>query len=150
MSALGGIYTALKTLIANDATVAGLIANAPFAGAGGSPNAKAVYDDGTVPQGATYPLVTVGAGASVEASSLRTVGWNCTVQVKPIAQSTATVQAIVAAISAALRPGGNPVELTVTGFPVCRVAEISEVPQLIELIAGATVKSVPMIVRVYA
>lgn len=151
MSALGGIYTALKTLIATDATVAALLANAPFSGAGGSPNTKAVYDDGAAPQVATggYPLITIGAGTSVQASTLGARGWNCTVQVKPIAQSTATVQSIVTALSALLMPV-PPRTLTVAGFTSCWVDDFNEQPALIELVGGVPTRSVPILVRVYA
>jgi hypothetical protein len=148
MSALGGIYTALKTLIATDATAA-LLANAPFSGAGGSPNTKAVYDDGAAPQGGSYPLIVVGAGTSVQASSLGSRGWNCTVQIKPIAQSTTTVQAIVTALSTLLMPI-PPRTLTVAGFTSCWVDDFTEQPALIEVIAGVPTRSVPIIVRVYA
>lgn len=149
MSALGGIYTALKTLIATDTAVAALIVNAPFVGAGGSVNAKAVYDDGLAPQGGSYPLVAVGAGTSAQASSLASLGWNCTVQVKPIGKATDNVQGIVTVLSALLltiprRP------LTVPGFPSCWIEDVSEQPALYEIVAGVPTRSVPLIVRVYA
>ncbi|HJT96614.1 MAG TPA: DUF3168 domain-containing protein [Mycobacterium sp.] len=149
MSALGGIYTALKTLIATDATIAALLANAPFSGAGGSPNTKAVYDDGAAPQNGSFPYITIGAGTSTQASSLGARGWNCTIQVKPIAQSTATGQALVTALSALLMPV-PPRTLTVSGLTSCWVDDFNEQPPLIETIAGVPTRSVPIIVRVYA
>src|SRR5688572_20067761 len=115
MSATAGVVTALKALIATDATVAALLANAPFSGAGGSPNTKAVYDEHYAPQATAFPRIMVGAATAVQASTLGSRGWNCTVQVKPIAQSTATVRSIVTALSTLLMPI-PPRTLTVAGF----------------------------------
>jgi hypothetical protein len=148
MSALGGVYSALKTAIAADSGVAALLAAAPFAGAG--VNGKAVYDEGAVPQLSAVPYLTVGAGTEFPQSTFRSRGWNCTVQVKVTARgSEASGHAIVEALSALLLPPG-PYELTVIGFTRSWVDEFTLQPTLIELIAGVTTRSWPVILRVMA
>ncbi len=148
MSALGLVYTALKTAIATDATTAALIASSPGTWAGVS--GKAVYDDGGAPQGGTMPWVTVGAGTEIPQSTLRARGWNCTVQVKVTAQGTeATGQAIVQALSALLFPDA-PKYLTVTGFTRCWVDEFTQQPTLVTTVAGVVTREWPVILRVYA
>lgn len=151
---LGAVYAAVKAEIAADVATAALLANAPAARGGG----KAIYDDGEAPQptqavpmSTLTPLVTVGAGTAVQSSTLRKRGWNCSVQVKVIAQGTeATVQAIVAALSALFLPEPGAKYVTVAGFTSSWVADVSVQPTLLELVGGVTTRSVPVILRVYA
>jgi hypothetical protein len=155
MSALGGVYAALKTLIATDATTAALIASAPFPGLGVS--GKAVYDDGAAPQptqvvpmSSLTPYVTIGAGTAIQASGFRARGWNCTVQVKVTAQgSEATGQEIVRMLSALLLPNA-PRYLTVTGFTSSWVEDFTPQPTLVTVIGAVVTREWPIIVRVYA
>lgn len=147
MSALGGIYAALKTLIAADATTAALLASTV---AWQGTNGKAVYDDGAAPQGGLMPYITVGAGTEVPFSSFRSRGWNCTVQVKVTAQGTeATGQAIVSALSALFYPTA-PLYVAIGGFTSCWVEEFTVQPTLVTTIAGVVTREWPVILRVYA
>jgi hypothetical protein len=148
MSALGLVYTALKTAIAADATTAALLASSPGAWAGVS--GKAVYDDGGAPQGGTMPWITVGAGTEFPLNTFRSQGWNCTVQVKVTAQGTeAEGQAIVRALSALLFPE-EPVYLTVDGFTSCWVDEFAQQPTLVTTLASVVTREWPVILRVFA
>lgn len=148
MSALGGIYAALKTLIGSDATTAALLGKEPFAGAG--VNGKGVYDEGAAPQAAVFPFVTVGAGTEVPFTTHGSRGWNCTVQIKVIGQgSEAAGLAIVAALSDLLFPLPRR-RLTVAGYSDTWVDDFSVVPSLTETVAGVATKSWPVIVRVIA
>lgn len=149
MSALGLVYTALKTAIAGDATTAALLASSPGAWAG--VNGKAVYDDGGAPQGGTMPWITVGAGTEFPQNTLRARGWNCTVQVKVTAQgSEATGQAIVRALSVLLAPEEAPLFLTIDGFTRCWVDEFSQQGTLVTTLASVVTREWPVILRVYA
>lgn len=153
MSALGGVYAALKTLIAATPAVTSLLATAPVALGGGA----AIYDDGAAPQptqaqplSTLTPWLTVGAGTEVPFSTFRSRGWNCTVQVKLTGQiSEAAGQTILAALSALLLPS-DPRYLTVAGFPSSWVDEANQQTPLVETIGGVLTRSWPVIVRVYA
>lgn len=148
MSALGYVYTALKTLIGSDVTTIALLAPEPFSGAG--VNGKAIYDDGRAPQSATMPRVSVGAGTEIPAATLGANGWNCTVQVKATAQgSEATGQAIVAALSALLFPMPRRT-LSVAGFSSVVIQEFTVQPSLATVVAGVPVWEWPVILRVLA
>lgn len=148
MSALGGVYAALKALIGADATTAALLANSPGAWAG--VNGKAIYDDGAAPQGSAMPWITIGAGTEIPQGTHGRNGWNCTLQVKVASQGpAATGEAIVAALSALLFPVGRRY-LTVTGFGTAVIGEFSRQPELISQVAGVTTREWPLILRVYA
>lgn len=153
MSALGSIYGALKTLIATDATTAALLANSPGVWVG--TNGKAVYDDGEVPQFTAqqlltaYPLVAVGAGTEVQASTLGVRGWNATVQVKPIAKTFDDVQEVATALSVLFLPV-PPRVLSLAGFTSCWIEDVAPQSALQENSAGTLLRSIPLIVRVYA
>lgn len=154
MAALGGIYAALKALIAADSGVAALIANAP-AGKGGG---KAIYDDGDAPQASSVqpfstlsPYLTIGAGTEIAFSTFRKRGWNCTVQVKVVwsgAESTGI--AIANALSTLLFQDGGPTTLTVSGFASSWVDDFSLQPTLVTTVAGVVTRELPVIVRVIA
>lgn len=155
MSALGGIYAALKTACGTDGTVAALLASSPGAWAG--VNGKAVYDDGAAPQptqasplSTLTPWLTVGAGTEVPFVTFRSRGWECTVQVKVTWQGPeATGQAIVRALSSLLVPA-SPLYLTVTGFTSSWVHELAPQQTLLSTIGGVVTRECPVILRVYA
>lgn len=148
MSALGGIYTALKTLIGADATTAALLAASPGAWVG--TNGKAIYDDGAAPQAGSMPYLTIGAGTEIPMSSLAQNGWNCTLQVKVTAQGAEAIgQAIVNSLSALLFPMPRRY-LTVAGFSTAVIQEFIVQPTLVTTIAGVVTREWPVILRVYA
>jgi hypothetical protein len=154
MSALGSVFTALKTLIAATPSVTSLLAAAPAALGGG----PAIYDDGAAPQptqaaplSTLTPWLTIGAGTEIQSSALRKRGWNCTLQVKVTALGNEAVgQAIVRALSALLAPDGGATYLTVVGFESSWVDDFSVQSTLVSTIGGAVTREWPIILRVYA
>lgn len=156
MSALGGIYAALKAEIGADAGVAALLAAEPVTGVG--VNGRGVYDDGGAPQATQAkplsvisPYVTVGAGTEVPQSTFGSRGWNCTVQIKVTGLSESVGQAIVGALSGLLFPNSpSPKYLAVPGFSSTWVHEFTVQPTLVSSLAGIVTREVPVIVRVFA
>jgi hypothetical protein len=146
--ALGAVYTAIKALLAADGTTTALLATAPT-GFGGGP---AIYDEGAAPSAATMPYLTIGAGTMVPFDTFRSMGWNCTLQIKVVGigsgvGSEAAGQAIVAALAALLSRGRA---LTVTGYTSSWCDEFVVQPSFVSVVAGVTVREWPVILRVYA
>jgi hypothetical protein len=143
---LGSIYTAIKALLAAHAPLTALIAVKPL---GGTP---AIYDDGSAPQAATMPYLTVGAGTQNpwhtmgEPGSAR-YGWNCTLQIKAVGQGNeASGLTIMSTVATALREG---TPLTLAGYGAAWCDEFQMVPTLITVQAGVTTREWPAILRVY-
>ena len=142
---LGSIYTAVKSALAGSAPLVALLA----AKRSGAP---AVYDEGEqAVQGALLPYVTVGAGTQEADHTMGPIGsarfgWNCTIQVKAVTQSTESVTlAILNEVAEVLYDG---LDLGLAGYATSWVDDFSVVPTLIEPIAGVMTRSAPAIVRV--
>src|SRR5688572_17880580 len=113
--AVGPIETAIRALLVADGTLTGLLASKPSALGGG----PAIYEDGAVYQGATFPYLTIGAWTQVPFHSLGlsgNYGWNCTGQLKAVGQNRTTeapIRAVMSRVFALLYHGRR---LTVTGY----------------------------------
>jgi hypothetical protein len=146
---LGSIYAALKTLLAAHAPLTALISVKPVGGA------AAIYDDGSAPQAATMPYLTVGAGTQnpwhtmgdANDATVTRWGWNCTVQIKAVGQGNeASGLAIMSTVATALREG---TALTLAGYASAWCDEFQVFPTLITVQAGVTTREWPAILRVY-
>lgn len=142
---LGAVYTALKAALAGSAPLAALLATKKIGGA------PAVYDEGEAAvQGSALPYVTVGAGTQVPFHTFGPVGsarygWNCTVQVKVVSQSSeGATMSMLSAVAGVLYEG---MELGLPGYATSYIDEFSVVPTLIESVAGVVTRSAPAIVR---
>lgn len=149
--AIPSIEAAIKALLVADTTLTGLLANKPTARGGG----PAIYADGDVPTGATFPYLTIGAWTQVGEHSLSPsgspgasgYGWNCTGQLKVVGQRNETqLMNVMSAIYSVL-PDGR--ALTVAGYGSACVAETTLQPSLKTTLAGLVTIEVPAIVRIY-
>ena len=144
---LGKVYTAFKTALAAWGPLTALLATKPV---GSGP---AIYDDGSVPQAATFPYLTIGAGTQVPWHTMGMEseprhGWNCTVQVKAVGQGTeASGLAVMSQVAAVLYDGRV---LSLAGYGSSWCEEFVVQPTIITLVAGVTTREWPVIVRVYA
>ena len=143
---LGAVYTTLKALLAAHAPLAALLATKTI---GGTP---AVYDEGeTAVQNAKLPYLTVGAGTQIPMHTMGPngsprYGWNCTVQVKGVAQGSETsLLAIMSEVAEVLYDGRD---LGLAGYATSWCEEFTIQPTLIEILAGVVTRSSPVIVRV--
>ncbi len=146
--ALLPIYRALRALLVADVTLTGLIAAVP-AGLGSGPG---IYAEGAVPQGATFPYLTMGAGTQVPdhtmgAPNMARWGWNCTLQIKAVGQGKGEDEglAIMDAVGQVLYDGRP---LTVTGYGTAYCDEWTVQPTLVTTLAGVTTREFPAILRV--
>lgn len=143
---LGPIYTALKALMAAYVPLTGLLAVKPLGVA-----VPAIYDDGSVPQLATMPYLTIGAGTQVPdhtmgMSNLARYGYNCTLQIKAVGQGNeASGLAIMNQVQALLYDGR---ELNIAGYGSSWTEQFILHPTIVTTLAGVTTREWPAILRV--
>lgn len=154
--AIPAIDSALRTLLVAEPSLTALIATKPSARGGG----PAIYADGEVPTGQTFPYLTIGAwtqnkfhrfspsGSPGEGSGW---GWNCTGVVKVVGQlvggrTETTFQQILTEVFGALPEGER---LNVEGYSSAWVHEWSLQPAIKTTLAGIVTIEVPAILRVY-
>jgi hypothetical protein len=140
------IDTALRALLVANTTLTGLIASKPSSQGSGA----AIYTDGEVYQGQTFPYLTIGAWTQVAdhrlSPDLDGYGWNCTGQIKVVGQRTeAALLAVMNQVFASLPQGQA---LTVSGYTRSFLDEFTLQPSLKTVAAGVTTIEVPAILRV--
>lgn len=146
--ALIPITAALKALMVAHTPLTSLIASKTV-GAGGGP---AIYDEGSVAQGAPMPYVVMGAGTQIPFHGMGgTFGWNCTLQIKAVRQGNeqtgeATVGLIMSRIVGLLYHGRT---ITVTGYGSAWCDEFTVQPTIVTVVAGVVTREVPGILRVF-
>jgi hypothetical protein len=143
---LGKIYTSVKALLAAHAPLTALLATKPV-GSG-----AAIYDDGAVPQAATMPYLTIGAGVQLPWNTMGETGmprygWECSFQVKGTAQISETNGMNLMTQVAAALPDGK--ELSIAGYGSGWVEQFTLQPTLITLVAGVATREWPAILRAY-
>jgi hypothetical protein len=145
------IDTAIRALLVAHAPLVALLATKPTARGGGA----AIYTDGDVPSGATFPYLTIGAWTQIRAHNFSPgtdgYGWNCTGQLKAVGQlsgssSETTLLTLMSAVYAALPQGRS---LTVSGYGSGWIDEATLQPSLKTTLAGVVTIEVPAIVRVF-
>lgn len=149
------IETAIRALLVADATLVGRIASKPSARGGG----PAIYNDGDVPSGATFPYLTIGGWTQEPFHSMSpdgspgesAYGWNCTLQIKALGQlnggkNEATLKNVISAVLGILPDGQR---LTVSGYGSAFMAEARLPGTFYEQLAGVVTIHVPAIFRVY-
>lgn len=141
------IDAALRAQMVAASALTALIAVKPAAKGGG----PAIYADGDVSQGQTFPYLVIGAWTQVPMHRLSPgtdgYGWNCTVQIKAVGQrSEAQLFAVLNEVLAVF-PDGE--ALTVAGYGSACVGEFTIQPTLKTITAGVTTYEVPAILRVY-
>jgi hypothetical protein len=145
------IETALRALLVADSTVVARLSTKPTARGGG----PAIYTDGDVPSGATFPYLTIGAWTQIPSHNLSPstdgYGWNCTGQLKAVGQlsttkNETTLLTLMSAVYAALPQGRS---LTVSGYRSGWVDEFNLQPSLKTTLAGVVTIEVPAILRVF-
>lgn len=154
--AIPGIEAAIRALLVADTGLTTLLATKPAARGGG----PAIYQDGEVPSGQTFPYLTIGAwtqvpfhrfspsGSPGESSGW---GWNCTGQVKVVGQlaggrTETTFQTIMGEVFSALPQGQA---LSVDGYGSAWLDEFNLQPSLKTSINNVVTVEVPAIIRVY-
>ena len=151
--AIPAIETALRALLVADTTVVARLATKPAARGGGA----AIYADGDVPSGATFPYLTMGAWTQIGSHNLSPgspgggYGWNCTGQLKAVGQlsgtkNETTLQNLMSAVFAALPNGKG---LIVSGYGSGWIDEFVLQPSIKTTLAGVVTIEVPAILRVY-
>lgn len=143
---IAAIDTALRALLALNATLTGLLASKPSSQGGG----QAIYPDGEVYQGQTFPYLTIGAWTQVADHRLSPdssgYGWNCTVQIKAVGQRTeAPLLAVMNQVFASFPQGQS---LSVAGYSRAFLDEFNLQPSLKTVAAGVVTIEVPAILRV--
>lgn len=147
------VQAALRALLVADATLVGRLAVRPTPRGGG----PAIYDDGDVPSGATFPYLTIGAWTQTKFHTMAPdgsagYGWNCTGQIKAIGQlsggkNEATLANVMSAVFAALPHG---LGITVAGYSKSWVDEATLQPAIKTTLNSVVTIEVPAIFRVYA
>jgi len=154
--AIPSIEAALRALLVAESSLTVLIATKPTAKGGG----PAIYQDGEVPTGQTFPYLTIGAwtqtkfhrfspqGSPGEGSGW---GWNCTGVIKAIGQlaggkTETTLQNVMTEVFGALPEGER---LTVDGYTSAWVDEWNLQPVIKTTLNNITTLEVPAIIRVY-
>jgi len=149
--ALSAIYTALKTLMVAYAPLTALLAVKPL-----GVSVPAIYDEGSVPQAATMPYLTIGAGTQTPWHTMgdandptaKRWGWNSTLQIKAVGQGNeASGLAILSQVATVLYGGRN---LTLAGYNTAWIDDDFNVqPTLVTTLAGVTTREWPAILRVF-
>ena len=142
-----GVQAAIEAVLEADTGLAALLASKPTTRGGG----PGIYTDGDVPQGATFPYLTVGAWTQIPFHSLSPgtngYGWNCTVQIKAVGQRSQSQLAAVLSEVFGLLPHGS--QLDVDGYTGVWCDEMSIQPAIKTTQAGVTTYELPAILRVY-
>lgn len=138
------IQETLVEMLAADTSLVALLASKPSSKGGG----PAIYEDGEVAQGQTFPYLTIGAWTQVPFHNLgQGYGWNCTGQIKAVGQrSNASVAAVLSAALAVL-PEGQ--EISVDGYTTSCLGEANVQPAIKTTLAGVVTIEIPAIIRVY-
>lgn len=141
------VDTALRALFVANVTLTGAISTKPSAHGGGA----AIYEDGRVPQGATFPYLTIGAWTQVPFNNLSPdstgYGYNCTCLIKAVGQGSESALMSVMTKVFAVIPEGQ--ALTVSGYTGCWTGELNVQPLLKEIVGQVPTFSLPAILRVY-
>lgn len=145
--AIPAIDTALRAVMVAHAPLTALLATKPAAKGGG----PAIYADGEVAQGQTFPYLTIGAWTQVPFNSLSPgtdgYGANCTGQIKAVGQrSEAQLMTIMNLVAGLFEQGEA---LTVSGYSSGWTDEFNVQPTLKTTQAGITTFELPAILRVY-
>jgi hypothetical protein len=143
---LAAIDTALRALLAANATLVGLLASKPSSQGGG----VAIYTDGEVYQGQTFPYLTIGAWTQVPdhrfSPGTDGYGWNCTGQIKAVGQRVeAPLHAVMNQVAATFPEG---TALVVSGYASGSIGDFTVQPALKTLQAAVTTVEIPAILRV--
>lgn len=141
------VDTALRALFVANVTLTAALSTKPSAHGGGA----AIYEDGRVPQGATFPYLTLGAWTQVPFNSLSPdatgYGYNCTCLIKVVGQgSEAALMAVMSKVFAVVPQGQA---LTISGYTHCWTDEFTVQPLLKEIVSQVPTFSLPAILRVY-
>ena len=140
------IDAALRAVMVASAPLTALIRTKPAAKGGG----PAIYADGEVAQGQTFPYITIGAWTAVKdhrfSPGVDGYGWNCTGQIKAVGQTSEAALHTVLNEVMELFPDGS--ALTVTGYGSAFTEEFNIQPSLKEVVQAITTYSVPAIIRV--
>jgi hypothetical protein len=150
--AIPPIDSALRALLVADASLVASIASKAAAQGGGA----AIYTDGTVPQGALMPYLTIGAWTQIGFHSLTpddagspngtAYGWNCTGQIKAIGQRDTELMTAMSHVFRVLAQGKR---LSVAGYGSAWCDEFNLQPMFKTVLGGVTTFEVPGILRVY-
>lgn len=141
-----GILSAVRTLLAADATLAGTLATVPAALGGG----PAIYAEHAVPQGAPFPYLTLGAPTEIPsntmgASDLPKWGSSTTFQVKALSKETADDgnYARIGRVKTLL----DGVQLTVPGYASAFCDFENTADPYTETVGGVVIRQYPAIFR---
>jgi hypothetical protein len=141
-----GAQEAIEDILTADTALTALLASKPSARGGG----PAIYDDGDVFQGQTFPYLTIGAWTQVPSHTLSPdgdgYGWNCTCQIKAVGQRLLVLEQVMSLVAGLLEPSTS---LDLSGYPSAWVDEMNVQPSLKEILAGVTTFQLPVILRVY-
>jgi hypothetical protein len=140
------IQTVLFELFEADTALAGLLASKPTPRGGG----PAIYVDGDVYQGQTFPYLTIGAWTQVPFHNLSPdgtgYGWNCTVQIKATGQRSPDLYDVMSAVFGIV-PHGQACQID--GYDSGWFDECNLQPILKSTLAGVVTYELPAILRVY-
>lgn len=142
------VDTALRTAFLANAVLVAALSTKPSAHGGGA----AIYEDGRVPMGATFPYLTIGAYTQIPFHQFAPdgtsgYGYNVTLQLKVVGQtSEATLMGVMNKVLPVVAHGSA---LTVSGYSHSWTDECLVQPKLTEVIGAVTTFSIPAILRVY-
>ena len=141
------VQAAIEAVLEADTALAALLASKSTARGGG----PAIYTDGDVPQGATFPYLTIGAWTQVPFHSLSPsgtgYGWNCTVQIKAVGQRSQTALFTILSNVIGLLEHGT--QLTIDDYTSVWCDEVSIQPVLKSQVGAIVTFEIPAILRVY-
>lgn len=149
--AITPIEDAIRALLVADTGSGGLttLITTKATALGGGP---AIYDDGTAPQGATMPYVTIGAWTQTPEHTLVPngvgYGWNCTGQLKAVGQNRSSedpIRRIMSRIFTLLYQGRR---LSVAGYGSAYCDDFVLQPTLKTIVSGVITFEVVAILRV--
>ena len=140
------IETAMRAALVANASLTALLQTKPAARGAG----PAIYNDGDVYQGQTYPYLTIGAWTQVPDHRMSPgtdgYGWNCTVQIKAVGQRSESQLMSVMNQVAGTFPHGQ--ALAVGGYTFAFTEDFNLQPKLTTTLAGVTTYELPAILRV--
>ena len=141
------VQAAIEAVLEADTGLVALLASKSSARGGG----PGIYTDGDVPQGATFPYLTIGAWTHVPFHNLSPsgtgYGWNCTVQIKAVGQrSQQQLADVLSEVFGVLEHGTR---LDMDSYNAAWCDEMSIQPAMKTTLAGVTTYEIPAILRVY-